>query len=60
MADQKLKEPAERKGVTLTPEQEKSRKARNIAIALAITGFIALFYVITIVRLGGAVAHPPA
>ncbi len=60
MADQKSKKPAERQGVTLTPEQEKSRRARNIAIALAIAGFIALFYVITIVRLGGAVAQPPA
>lgn len=46
-------------GVVLTPEQQSSRRARNIAIGLAIAGFIALFYVVTIVKLGGAVAHPP-
>jgi hypothetical protein len=49
----------ERKGVNLTPEQARSRRARNIAIGLAVAGFMALFYVITIVKLGGAVAHPP-
>jgi hypothetical protein len=43
----------------LTPEQEKSRRARNIAIALAIAAFMLLFYVLTIVKLGGAVARPP-
>ena len=48
-----------KRGPQLTPEQEKRRRARNIAIALAIGGFIVLFYVVTIVKLGGA-AHPPA
>jgi archaellum biogenesis protein FlaJ (TadC family) len=43
----------------LTPEQEKSRRARNIAIALAVSAFMLLFYVVTIVKLGGAVARPP-
>ena len=47
------------KGVVLTPEQEKSRRARNVAIGLAVAGFIALFYVVTIVKLGGAAAQPP-
>lgn len=47
-------------GVMLTPEQEKRRRARNIAIALALGAFMALFYVVTIVKLGGAVARPPA
>jgi hypothetical protein len=46
-------------GVVLTPEQEKSRRARNIAIGLAVGAFIALFYVVTIVKLGAAVTRPP-
>jgi hypothetical protein len=46
-------------GVVLTPEQQSSRRARNIAIGLAIACFIALFYVVTIVKLGGAVTRPP-
>ncbi len=60
MAEKKKDQAAERKGVILTPEQEKSRRARNIAIGLAVAGFIALFYVITIVKLGGSIAKPPA
>jgi archaellum biogenesis protein FlaJ (TadC family) len=36
----------------LTPEQEKRRRQRNIAIALALAALIAIFYAITIVRLG--------
>jgi hypothetical protein len=46
--------------IVLTQEQEKSRRARNIAIALALAGFMLLFYVVTIVKLGGAVPRPPA
>ncbi len=38
----------------LTPEQERRRRARNIAVALAIGGFVLLFYIVTIVKLGGA------
>ncbi len=44
-------------GVVLTPEQQRSRRARNIAIGLGVAVLVALFYAITIVRLGGAVAN---
>ncbi len=44
-----------REGVVLTPEQEKSRRARNIAIGVAVALFVALFYFVTIVKLGGNV-----
>lgn len=41
----------------MTPEEEQEfirrRKGRNIAVALAIFGFVALFYFITIARMGG-------
>lgn len=40
----------------MTPEEEQEfirrRKARNIAVALAIFGFVILFYFVTIVRMG--------
>lgn len=36
----------------LTPEQDKRRRQRNIAIALAVTALVAIFYALTIVRLG--------
>jgi hypothetical protein len=36
----------------LTPEQEKRRRQRNVAIALAVAALVAIFYAITIVRLG--------
>lgn len=37
-------------------EDNKRRRRRSIAIALILVGMVALFYVITIVRLGGNVA----
>lgn len=44
-------------GVVLTPEQARSRRARNIAIGVTIALLAALFYAVTVVRLGGAVAN---
>ncbi len=42
-------------GVRLTPEQERKRRARNVAIGLAIGFFAILFYAITVVKLGPGV-----
>ncbi|QGM47710.1 hypothetical protein [Methylocystis heyeri] len=47
---------AEQEGVILTKEQKQSRRARNIAIGLGIAFLVLLFYVVTIVKLSGAVA----
>lgn len=47
--------PDPRPPLTLTPEQQRSRRARNIAIGLAVGGLVLLFYVITIAKLGGHV-----
>jgi type II secretory pathway component PulM len=44
-------------GVVLTPEQQRARRARNIAIGVGVALLIVLFYAVTIVRLGGAVAN---
>lgn len=41
-------------GIVLTQQQLRSRRARNIAIGLAIAAFMLIFYVITIVKLGPA------
>lgn len=41
----------------MTPEEQdqlkRARRGRNIALALVILAFVALFYAITIVRIGG-------
>lgn len=44
---------------TLTPAEQKRRRQRNIAIALAV-GFLAvLFYAVTIVKLGPGILSRP-
>lgn len=35
----------------MTPEMWKARRGKNIAIALAVAGFCALFYAITVVKM---------
>ena len=41
--------------VTLTPEEIKARKRRNVWIALSITAFIVLVFLITMVRVGDGI-----
>jgi hypothetical protein len=47
----------------LTPAEQAAAKAarnkRNIAIALGLVGFIILVYVVTVLKMGGAVANRP-
>jgi hypothetical protein len=43
----------------LSPAQLKSRRARNVAIGLAVGFFCLLFYVVTIAKLGVAVLDRP-
>jgi len=46
-------------GIKLTPEQSRARRARSIAIALALGAFVLVIFAVTIVRLGsGALAGP--
>ena len=49
----------EQNGVRLTPEPAKSRRARNIAIALIVAALVVIFYAITIVKLGPNVLLKP-
>ena len=53
MADQK---PAG--GVVLTPQQLRNRRLRNIAIGVSVGLLAALFYAITIVKLGPGILRP--
>ena len=39
-------------GIVLTPQQQRSRRNRNIAIGLAVAFCCILFYVVTIAKLG--------
>ena len=40
-------------------EAQRRQRRRSIAIALALLGMVILFFVATLVRLGGNVAHRP-
>ncbi len=40
--------------VTLTAQEIRARRSRNLAIAIALAAMVALFFAMTIVRLGGA------
>lgn len=48
-----------RRDVVLTAAQKRSRRARNVAIGLALGLFALLFYVVTIVKLGPGVLDRP-
>ncbi|MBD8892999.1 hypothetical protein [Roseibium litorale] len=43
---------SEEKGIKLTEEQAKRRRARSVAIALTLGALVLLFYVVTIVKMG--------
>ena len=45
-------------GVVLTPRQLRNRRLRNIAIGVSVGLLAALFYSITIVKLGPGVLRP--
>lgn len=45
--------------LTLTPAQEKARRQRNIAIALCLVAFVAVFYVATVVKFGPEILARP-
>jgi hypothetical protein len=46
-------------GIRLTEEQLRARRARSIAIALALGAFVAVIFAVTIVRLGSNVFTGP-
>ncbi|MCW2308195.1 hypothetical protein [Rhodobium gokarnense] len=46
-------------GIRLTEEQKKRRRARSIAIGLALAALVAVFYAVTIIKLGPGVLERP-
>jgi hypothetical protein len=53
-----MAEPDPNDGIRLTPQQLRNRRLRNIAIGLSVGLLAALFYAITIVKLGPGVLRP--
>ncbi len=43
----------------LEEERKRRQRARSIAIGLALVGLVVLFYIATIIHLGGNVANRP-
>jgi hypothetical protein len=46
-------------GIVLTEEQKRRRRARSIAVGLALGALVLLFYLVTIVKLGPGAAMRP-
>jgi hypothetical protein len=49
----------DRNGIVLTPEQQRRRRARSVALGLVLAGLVLLFYVVTIAKLGPGVLNRP-
>jgi hypothetical protein len=52
--------PAQKKevGIRLTDRQQRARRARSIAIALALGALVILFYIVTLVKGPGVLVRP--
>lgn len=46
-------------GIRLSDEQKRRQKQRSLAIGLVLAGLVALFYVITLVKMGPGVFNRP-
>jgi len=53
MTEAAVTEPPE--GIRLTPDQRRRQRGRSVAIAIALFVLVALFYLLTIAKLGGGV-----
>jgi hypothetical protein len=58
-AKQVMDEPGPRAGIRLTEPQRRARRARSIAIALALGAFVVVIFLVTIVKLGSNVLTRP-
>lgn len=47
------------KGVSLTPEERRRQRMRNVAIGVTLGALFVLFYILTIARLGSNVFNRP-
>lgn len=46
-------------GIRLTEEQRRRQRGRSIAIAIVLVGLVALFYFVTIAKLGPGIVDRP-
>ena len=46
------KEPLPHNGVRLNAAQQRRRRSRSVALALVLGGLVALFYLVTVAKLG--------
>ncbi|MCU0733614.1 MAG: hypothetical protein MUE84_18780 [Hyphomonas sp.] len=51
--------PRPEEGIVLTPEEAARRKRRSRAIGLAVAALVALFYLITIFKMGPSIMNRP-
>jgi hypothetical protein len=49
----------EEQGIKLSDEQKKKRRSRSIAIAVVLAALVAIFYAVTIVKLGPGILNKP-
>jgi hypothetical protein len=54
-----MKTNSELQGLVMTPEQQKTRRQRDVAIGIAIGRVVPLFYAVTIAKLGPGVLNRP-
>lgn len=47
-------------GIVLTPEQQRRRRSRSLALAAVLVGFVVLFYVVTVYKLGANMLGLPS
>jgi hypothetical protein len=59
MSDAMNETPKPEDGIRLTEQQLRARRARSIAIALALGAFVLVIFVVTIVKLGSNVLTRP-
>lgn len=45
--------------VKLTEAQKRARRLRSVAIGLCLAGFVVIFYVVTVIKLGPDVLNRP-
>jgi hypothetical protein len=53
-----MSEPADQKGIVLTEEQKRRRRARSVAIAVSLGILAVLFYLVTLVKGPGVMQRP--
>jgi hypothetical protein len=56
---QAMSEPKPEAGIRLTEQQLRARRARSVAIALALGAFVVVIFLVTIVKLGSNVLTQP-